>query len=145
LRDIFLASFDAAGEHVWSDAYGDATDQFGGSFELNSSLSLAVDAAGTIYMAGYLLGAVDFGGEVFDASGETNADAFYTVFDASGAFVGGQHYGAGGTELMHDINVASGDLIVLAGRTLGTRIDFEDAGVVLGWGDADGFIAKIVP
>lgn len=144
-RDIFLATFDGAGEHVWSNVYGDANDQFGGSFELNASFSLALDASGTIYMAGYLLGAVDFDGEVFDASGETNADAFYTVFDAGGSFVGGQHYGSGGSELMHDINVASGGLIVLAGRTLGSRIDFEDAGVVLGWGDADGFIAKIVP
>jgi hypothetical protein len=145
-RDIFLATFDDAGEHVWSNSYGDATDQFGGSFELNSSMSLALDDAnGTIYMAGYLLGAVDFDGQVFDASGDTNADAFYTVFDAGGTFVTGQHYGAGGTELMHDINVASDGLIVLAGRMLGSRIDFEDAGTVLGWGDADGFIAKIEP
>jgi hypothetical protein len=145
-RDIFLATFDDAGEHVWSNGYGDSTDQFGGSFELNSSLTLAVDDEdGTIYMAGYLLGAVDFDGQIFDAAGDTNADAFYTVFDAGGTFVTGQYYGAGGTEIMHDINVASDGLIVLAGRTLGSRIDFEDAGTVLGWGDADAFIAKIQP
>lgn len=144
-RDVFLASFDGEGNHLWSTSYGDEGDQFGGSFELNTSLSLALDGGGTIYLAGYLLGVVNLDGEVFDAAGDVNPDALYLMFDPSGTFISGQQYGGTGTELMHDIHVAGGGLIVLAGRTLGTRIDFEDAGVVLTWGDADGFVAKLQP
>lgn len=144
-RDIVLASFAGDGTHLWSAGYGDDADQFGGSFELNSSLSLALGETGNIYLAGYLLGTVDFQGEDIDAAGDLNADAFYAVFDPSGAILGAEHYGGTGSDLMHDINVGDGGLIVLAGRTLGTRLDFEDAGVVLTWGDSDAFVAKLQP
>jgi hypothetical protein len=143
-RDIVLATYDGAGNHVWSTAFGDAADQFGGSFELNASFSLAL-GGDDIYLAGYLLGEIDFEGDDFDAAGDVNADAFYAVFDAAGTFLDGSQYGGTGTELMHDISVTDDDMVVLAGRALGSRIDFEDAGVVLTWGDSDGFVAKLQP
>lgn len=144
-RDIVLASYDAAGNHLWSGAYGDDADQFGGSFELNASLSLALGETGNIYLAGYLLGAVDFQGEDIDAAGDTSSDAFYAVFDAAGVALGAEHFGGTGSELMHDINVAGNGLVVVAGRALGSRIDFDDAGTVLTWGDSDAFVAKLQP
>lgn len=56
--DAFIAKFDAAGDHVWSRAVGDAKNQF--------ALAAAIDSIGLIHVVGQFLGVMDFGIEVYD-------------------------------------------------------------------------------
>jgi hypothetical protein len=65
--DVFVAKLDAAGNHVWSLRFGDAHDDQSGS-------TIATDAAGNVFLAGFLKGTVDFGlGPVSLANGASGA------------------------------------------------------------------------
>jgi outer membrane protein assembly factor BamB len=54
-NDIFVAKLDANGEHLWSNRFGDSSDQFGAS--------IAVDSAGNVLLTGSFTGSVSFGGK----------------------------------------------------------------------------------
>jgi hypothetical protein len=144
LRDIFVATFDGAGNHVWSSSHGDMNDQFGSSFELNSWLTLALELDGTIHIAGSLFGAVDFGGPKLHSKG-MNSDAFNVRLAPDGSFLDGGRYGATTTDFALDIAVSESGHVIMGGRTQSTQIDFGAAGVVGTHGGGDGFIAKLPP
>ncbi len=73
--DIFVAKYDAAGAHLWSQSFGD-TDSDRGS-------AIAVDADDNVLVTGRFQGTVDFGGGPLTSAGST--DIFVTKFDAAGA------------------------------------------------------------
>ena len=77
--DIFLAKFDAAGTHLWSKRFGDATGQFG--------LSVAVDGSGNVFLTGRFLGSADFGGGPLTSAG--GYDIFLAKFAGTAQSVGG--------------------------------------------------------
>ncbi|MBW2454416.1 MAG: hypothetical protein JRI68_07890 [Deltaproteobacteria bacterium] len=52
-NDIFVARFDEAGAHQWSQAYGDGYDDF--------AQAVDVDSDGNVVIAGYFYGSIDFG------------------------------------------------------------------------------------
>jgi hypothetical protein len=60
VSDAFVAKLDAAGDHQWSQRFGDAQGQF--------AQSVAVDAVGNVGLVGYFAGSADFGGGVFTAA-----------------------------------------------------------------------------
>src|SRR5262249_36863932 len=61
LTDVYVAKFDTNGVFKWAKSFGDAQNQ--------SSIALAVDAAGNPVVAGYFSGTVDFGGGVMTSAG----------------------------------------------------------------------------
>lgn len=70
--DTFLVKLDANGNHQWSQR-----------FALNGETSgwgVALDGAGNVFMTGNFSGAVDFGGNTFNASGAS----FLAKFDTNG-------------------------------------------------------------
>jgi hypothetical protein len=69
VSDIYLAKFDADGNHLWSKRFGDATCQGGHS--------VACDGSGNIVATGLLGGTVDFGGGPLTSSG---SDVFLVKF-----------------------------------------------------------------
>ncbi|MBW2736645.1 MAG: hypothetical protein JRH20_30015 [Deltaproteobacteria bacterium] len=64
--DVFVASYDSYGTHLWSDRYGSSLEDAG--------LSIAVDRAGNFTLTGYFEGGVDFGGGLLTSLGD--ADIF---------------------------------------------------------------------
>ncbi|WP_129350981.1 hypothetical protein [Sorangium cellulosum] len=59
-RDIFVAKFDSAGNHVWSKSFGSASGHEDGN-------GVAVDSTGNVFATGGIEGAVDFGGGTLSA------------------------------------------------------------------------------
>ncbi len=59
--DIFIAKFDAAGNHLWSNCFGEAESQHG--------QDVAVDASGNAIATGYFYGVVNFGGGALTSAG----------------------------------------------------------------------------
>jgi hypothetical protein len=54
--DIFLVKFDPSGNHVWSQRFGDATEQRG--------YSVVADGGGNTFLTGGMQGTVNFGHEI---------------------------------------------------------------------------------
>ena len=69
-HDVFVARFDADGEHVWSQRFGDAGYQNG--------VAAIWSPAGQLALAGEFYGTVDFGGGPLVEAG--NGDAFVVMF-----------------------------------------------------------------
>jgi hypothetical protein len=144
MRDIFVATLDPNGVHIWSSVHGDSTDQFTSTFELNSSLTLALEPDGTIHIGGSLIGAVDFGGPILSSQG-INADAWHVRLGADGSYLGGARYGGTATDLALDIAVSDSGHVIIGGRTHTLALDFGEAGKVPTYGGGDGYIAKLAP
>lgn len=144
VRDIFLATLDGQGGHVWSESYGDAGDQFE-TDGTNSWLNFALDANGNIHVGGTLYGVLDFGAGGQLAAKSEYADVFYAQFGAGGDYVGGWRFGGPGTDFGHDIAVAESGHVVHCGRSNGTKIDFGEPGLIPSAGRSDGYIVKLAP
>jgi hypothetical protein len=144
MRDIFVATLDGEGNHIWSSRHGDENDQFTSDFELNSWLTLALEPNGIIHIGGSLFGAVDFDGPSLSSSG-LNSDVWHVQLGADGSYLGGSRYGEGGTDIVLDIAVTNSGHVVLGGRLQSGAIDFGESGTVNTYGGGDGFIAKLPP
>jgi hypothetical protein len=146
LRDVFVATLDGAGGHVWSSRHGDAADQF--DDDINAWLSLALGPGGEIHIGGSLIGTLAFTGQ-FGASTLTsdgaNPDALHVALAADGSFLGGTRHGGTNTDRVHDLAVNSSGQVVVGGRSYSSTIEFGAAGTVRTRGDSDGFVAKLPP
>jgi hypothetical protein len=67
LTDIFVAKLDRTGVHLWSQAFGDASNQNGNG--------ITVDSMGNVLVAGYFEGEVDFGGGPLVSAGWFDASS----------------------------------------------------------------------
>ena len=81
--DIFLASFDASGQHRWSKRFGAGEDQHVGA--------LAVSPEGLVAIAGSLEGGADFGGGLVTSAGKS--DALVVVLDSKGQHIASHAFG----------------------------------------------------
>jgi hypothetical protein len=144
LRDIFVATLDATGNHVWSSRYGDELDQFTNLFELNTWLTLALEPNGTIHIGGSLIGVVEFNGPSLASAG-SNPDAWHLRLGPDGSYLGGSRHGGTATEMVLDIVVAKSGHVIMAGRTQGETMDFGISGTIPTYGGADGFLVKLPP
>jgi hypothetical protein len=127
-----VAKLDAAsGETQWAGSFGEHT---------MSAQGLALDGHGGALVSGVFKGNADFGGGVTLTAG--TGQPFVARFDASGAPLWARGFDGVGDHAMVSANTG-GDLLVLAGAYRGTF----DAGVgpLPSAGDADGFIAALLP
>ena len=70
IRDVFVAKFDAIGDHVWSGSYGDSFQQL--------VENAAMDPTGNFLVTGHYYGSVDFGGGPLLSAG--SLDVFLVKF-----------------------------------------------------------------
>ncbi|MCX4245304.1 nucleotide-binding protein [Paraliomyxa miuraensis] len=144
LRDIFLARFSPDGTALWANAYGDDRDQFENDFEVNTWPSLAIGDDGTIHLAGSLAGAAYFGGPG-DMISAGKVDAYLVRFDADGNWLSAQRWGGAGTESAVGVDADSTGASLIAGRYFSSGFEIVPAGPLVGYGNADGFVAKLPP
>jgi hypothetical protein len=134
-EDIFMATLDATGSHVWSRSFGDEAQQ--------TARGLSVDAAGNIVITGSLStkDGVDFGGGVLVSGG--GSDAFAVKFDATGKTLWSLRVGDATNQDGYDTAVDTAGNVVLAGVFRG-EVDFG-GGPLTTAGNYDMFVAKLAP
>ena len=91
VSDIFVAKYDAAGAHLWSQRFGDT------GFDQGNAI--AVDGADDVLVTGYFGGTVDFGGGPLTSAGRGDifrSDIFVAKF--------GLPVASGGTQKPGDMN-----------------------------------------
>jgi len=106
VHDVFLAKLDAAGEHLWSKAYGDSQDQI--------CLRVEADTNGGVFVTGYFRGVVKLGRKPFRSY--PDKAAFVGRLDSDGEHVWSEQYGHIFDYINPDVTQATnGDLIHIGG------------------------------
>ena len=112
--DAFVARFNAAGVHQWSQRFGDATLQQGGS--------VAIDASGNSIVTGYFYGTVNFGGGDLTSVGPT--DIFVVKFNSAGVHQWSKSFGGADNQAGVSVAADATDNVIIAGVTL-PAFDFD--------------------
>ena len=102
-----------SGTQLWSVSAGSSDDQ--------SGESVAVDAAGNVYVTGLFENTIDFGGDTLVSDG--GSDIFVVKFDTFGNHLWSASYGGGPTLNVRDAAVDSGGNLLLTGGFAGS-VDF---------------------
>lgn len=139
--DAFLSKFDSDGNCIWSTYYGGPN--------VDAGLSLAIDTAGYLYMAGRTnsqTGISTPGSHQHVKAGNASGyDAFIVKFDTSGAPVWGTYYGGTGSDGTQSVALVSNSTndLYLAGNTQSPNgIATTGAFQTTRPGSEDGFISK---
>jgi hypothetical protein len=135
----FISKLNSAGDFVWAKAMKGPSGYCYG-------LSIALDASGNIYIAGYFSGTVDFnpGAGLFNLSATGTEDIFICKLNSSGNFVWVRRMGGSGSGRSYSIAVDASGNIYSTGIFTGT-VDFNPgAGIfnLTSAGGADIFISK---
>jgi len=131
--DIFLAKFDPAGSHTWSQLYGDAAEQTG--------VRVAADSSGNVLAAGRGEGVMNFGGGNLGGAGGT--DAYIAKLAPAGTHVSSQVFADAGDQQAFDIVADASGHRYVVGDFAGT-VDFGN-GPLMSSGGQDVFVVKIAP
>ena len=132
--DVVLAKYDANGDHLWSQRFGNAFNDVAGG--------VAVDRAGFVTMAGSFDKSISFGpGDEHASLGES--DIFVARFTTDGKVVWANTYGAEREDIGFDIAVDPAGNTVTTGWFQGA-VDFG-AGALASKGNKDVFALKLDP
>jgi len=129
--DIFLAKLDADGGHIWSKRFGSAG--------FDRACGLGTDSSGNVYLTGFFLGTIDFGGGGMTDAG--SYDIFLAKFDADGNHVWSQRFGNTLDDVAVDLAVASTGDVLITGDFTSTSINFG-GGTLTNAGSYDIYIAR---
>jgi len=132
-NDLFLVKYSSDGSHLWSKRFGGALTDRG--------YAVAVDSTGSVLVAGYFMGVVDFGGGPLSSSG--NADIFVAKYSSAGVHVWSKRFGGTGHDFAYGLAVDGNDNLVMTGffGWFGGPVDFG-GGAMTSVGDSDVFVAK---
>jgi hypothetical protein len=112
--DAFVARFNAAGVHQWSQRFGDSALQQGSS--------VAVDASGNSIVTGYFYGTVNFGGGNLTSVGPT--DIFAVKFNSAGVHQWSQNFGGADGQAGVSVAADATENVIIAGVAL-PAFDFD--------------------
>lgn len=132
-KDIFVTKVTSAGNVLWARTFGGANDQY--------ASALAVDADGSIYIAGFFVGQISVGANHFTSRG--GEDAFIARLRDDGTVVWAKQIGYAGRDRVNGLSITRrGGLLAAGVAEGGLSIDgafFETTG------QGDGFVAKFKP
>lgn len=130
--DMFVAKFDAAGDHVWSTSYGDDSDQVG--------LAVTVDANNNPVLVGQFEGSIIFGSAQHDAPGNKNNGFVLKLAANDGSALWSHAFGDDDEQSLAAVAVDSNDDVLVTG------LQNDDAdyggGILSSGGDDDVVLAK---
>ncbi|QDG49533.1 hypothetical protein FIV42_01905 [Persicimonas caeni] len=133
--DVFLAKFDADGNHLWSKRFGGSAADMGHG--------LAVDSQNNIVLVGEFGDTADFGGGAVTSAGAS--DIFVAKFDPNGAHLWSHHYGAAGEDGARAVAVDSQDRVLVTGLFV-HAVDFGGGELATDSDhatDSDGFVLQL--
>lgn len=131
--DLYVAKFDAMGNHVFSKRAGDVT--------LQRTNSVAIDANGNVAATGEFNGTIDLGAGMVTSGGVE--DGFIVKYDAMGNHTFSKTFGGASAQRGQGVAFDAFGNILLTGQFWGTT-DFGN-GSKLSNGNHDLFIAKYDP
>ena len=131
--DAFAAKLDPDGNHLWSQRFGGAGDDW--------AHGLALDATGAPVFAGSFASSIDLGGgPLMSAGGD---DIFVAKLDADGQHLFSKRFGDGaGQQAFRAAAAGPGDALIF-GRFAG-NIDFGN-GPITSNGASDAFVGRVMP
>jgi hypothetical protein len=133
-NDVVLARYDANGDHLWSQGFGNAFNDVAGG--------ITVDPAGNVTMVGSFDRSVSFGpGDDHVSAGE--ADAFIARFTADGKLSWAHSFGADREDIAFGIAADAAGNTVTTGWFQGS-VDFG-TGAIASKGNKDVFALKLDP
>ena len=132
--DVYLVSFDAAGNHLWSNSFGGP-----GNERLGLGKSVSTDSAGNIVLAGAFMQSIDFGGGMLTST--TFSDVFIAQLDPAGNHLWSDRFGGESHQLSDAVAATTTGDIVVTGRFV-NDIDFG-GGPLTSAGGNDIFLAKL--
>ncbi len=112
-KDIFVARYTAAGQHLWSKKFGSTDDDVGSG--------IAMDTYGNVFVAGWYWFDIDLGGGKLKSTGEN--DIFVAKFAPDGSHVWSHSFGGEGADFGRALAVDNVGRVTVAG-TFRTPIDF---------------------
>lgn len=117
---VFLAEFDAAGNHLWSRVFGEPP------FFNDTSTEVEIDGSGSVVMAGAFTDSIDFGGGALFSSGLL--DAFVAKFSSTGNLLWSHRFGVSYyDEVVEDMTVdGSGNVMITVHATGSTPYQRPD-------------------
>jgi hypothetical protein len=130
--DIFVAKFNANGAHQWSKRFTGTS--------IAAVNGVAVDASGSIFIAGTFRGSVNFGGSTLDAAGPFDLDVFVAKFTAGGAHWWSKRFGDTSDQTAAAVAADLYGNVVVTG-TMGGTVNFG-GGNLTAAGDYDIFLAE---
>jgi hypothetical protein len=130
--NCFLAKFNSAGTHQWSQ-------QFGPDLNPQDGRSLDTDAGGNVILAGHFIGSINFGGPSLSAQG--GIDLFLAKFNGAGTHMWSRAFGNSLDQQIPCVTVDFDDSIVYAGQ-FNSQVNFG-GGTLLSAGSTDAFVAKL--
>ena len=123
LDDMFLAKFDPEGGHLWSRSFG--------STSVDRVNGIDVDADGSVYVGGFVGGAVTLAGTTYPALG--SLDGFVARFDAAGELQWARIVGGANEDRILDVAAHPDFAVVVSGQFQGAA-SFGGAGFNFGMG-----------
>ena len=133
-KDVFVAKLNSTGDPGWVKSFGGSSDQF--------AMSVAVDATGNIFVAGFFAGSMTAGMTTLTAAGGN--DAFVLKFAPNGAVLWAKSFGDADDQRAMGIAVTDQGDPVLTGRFNGLMNFGGGIGTLLtSAGDADVFVARL--
>ncbi|MDI1482626.1 hypothetical protein [Polyangium sp. y55x31] len=132
--DVFVAKFDANGDHVWSKLFGDTASQ--------DLRSIVVTKANQVIVAGNFAGTIDFGGAQIPSAGGN--DIFLAKFDETGFHAASRRMGGMGADEVRAIAVNDMDQVVVTG-VFASTIELPTGNVITSKGGLDIFAAQFSP
>jgi len=131
-QDIFLAKYSPLGVHQWSKRFGALSSDFG--------ISVAVNASSDVFLTGFFLGTVDFGGGNLVSAG--NQDVVVAKYDAAGVHQWSRRFGGTGNESANAIATdVSGN--AFATGSFEATVNFGTGNLVSA-GQVDVFLVKLM-
>ncbi len=117
-KDAFIQKLNAAGNLVWAKNVG--------SWLMDQGCSIAVDATGNVYTAGFFVNTADFdpGSGVYNLTATGMDDIFILKLDASGNFLWSIKFGAGINDIGYASLTATGGSVYASGF-FGQTVDFD--------------------
>jgi len=96
--------------HLWSQRFGDVSDQ--------NTYSMTTDASGNVIVVGYFYGTVDFGGGPLASAG--NRDIYVVKFNAVGVHQWSQRFGDANSQYASSVTTDAGENMIITGEFAGT-------------------------
>ena len=134
-KDIFIAKFDTTGSLEWVKTYGDSS--------FDRGLDIAIDSSDNIYVTGYFIDTINFGGgnvTVTDPS-SGGSDLFVLKLNSSGEFQWVYTVGGSNNDNGKGIDVDSSGNVYISGIFKDT-VNFG-GGDITSYGNFDIFVLKL--
>jgi len=117
--DIFVQKLDASGNYLWAKQMGGTDADYG--------RSIALDAAGNVYITGQFRGTADFdpGAGTANLTSAGNWDIYISKLDASGAYLCATRMGGPLVDYANSIAVNASGNIFITGDQYSTIVDYD--------------------